>query len=86
MAAGVPAKASTMRCVICKHGETRPGQATLAFTRDGTTLVVKGVPADICVDCGEEYVDEATTARLLRTAEEAARAGVKVDVRDYVSA
>lgn len=75
-----------MRCVICKHGETRPGQATLAFTRDGTTLVVKGVPADICVDCGEEYVDVATTARLLSTAEEAARAGVKVDVRDYVSA
>ena len=75
-----------MECVICKHGETHPGRATLTFTRDGTTLVVKGVPADICANCGEEYVDEATTARLLRTAEEAARAGVKVDVRDYVSA
>ncbi|MBI3031634.1 MAG: type II toxin-antitoxin system MqsA family antitoxin [Candidatus Rokubacteria bacterium] len=55
-----------MKCVICKHGETRPGRATLTFTRDGTTLVVKGVPADICANCGEEYVDEATTARLLR--------------------
>ena len=74
-----------MKCVICKHGETHSGRATLSFMRDGTTLVVKGVAADICANCGEEYVDEATTARLLHEAEEAARAGVKADVRDYVS-
>ncbi len=74
-----------MKCVICKHGETRRGTATLTLVRDGTTLVVKGVPADVCANCGEEYVDEATTGRLLRMAEEAARAGIQVDVREYVS-
>jgi hypothetical protein len=47
-------------------------------------LVVKGVPADICANCGEEYVGEATTADLLRTAEEVSHAGVEVDVREYV--
>jgi hypothetical protein len=47
-------------------------------------LVIKGVPADVCANCGEEYVPEATTAYLLRTAEEVARAGVEVDVREYV--
>ena len=72
-----------MECMICKRGTTRPGTATLTFTRDGTTLVIKGVPADVCVNCGEEYVAEDTTARLLRTAEEAARSGVKMDVREY---
>lgn len=75
-----------MKCVICKHGETRPGAATLTLSRAGTTLVIKGVPASVCANCGEEYVDEATTARLLRTAEEAARAGVKVDIRKYTPA
>ncbi len=73
-----------MECVICKHGETRPGTATITLTRNSTVLVVKGVPADVCANCGEEYVGEATTAHLLRTAEEAARAGVEVDVREYV--
>lgn len=73
-----------MECVICKQGETRPGTATLTFTRDGTTLVIKGVPADVCANCGEEYVNEETTAHLRRTAEEAARAGVRMDVREYV--
>lgn len=75
-----------MKCVICKHGETRPGTTTITFERDGMTLVFKRVPARICQNCGEAYLDEATTARLLVTAEEAARAGVQVDVREYVAA
>jgi YgiT-type zinc finger domain-containing protein len=75
-----------MICVICKHGETRPGTATVTLEREDTTLVIKGVPAQVCANCGEEYVDEDTTARLLRTAEEAARTGVQVDVRQYAAA
>jgi len=75
-----------MKCVICKHGETRRAITTVTLTRDTTTVVIKGVPADVCDNCGEEYVDEATTARLLRIVEEAARAGVEVDVREYIAA
>ena len=86
MGTGVQAEAIEMKCVICKHGETRPGTATLTFTRDGATVVIKGAPASVCANCGEEYVDEATASRLLRTAEEASRAGVQVDVREYLAA
>lgn len=75
-----------MICVICKHGETRPGTATVTLEREDTTLVIKGVPAEVCTNCGEEYVDEDTTAHLLNTAEEAARTGVQVDVRQYAVA
>lgn len=75
-----------MKCVICKHSDTRPGTVTLTLTRAGTTLVIKGVPTSVCENCGEEYVDEATTARLLAIAKEAARAGVEVEIREYVAA
>jgi YgiT-type zinc finger domain-containing protein len=75
-----------MKCVICKLGETRPGKATVTLERNVTTLVIKNVPADICRNCGEEYVSSETTALLLRTAEEAAKSGVQVCVRDYVAA
>jgi len=75
-----------MKCIICKNGETKPGNATVTLEREGTTLVIKGVPADVCANCGEEYVDETITARLLKTAEEAARSGVEVDVREYIAA
>ncbi|MEW6579568.1 MAG: type II toxin-antitoxin system MqsA family antitoxin [Chloroflexota bacterium] len=75
-----------MRCVICKHGDTAPATTTVTLERGGMTLVFKNVPAQVCENCGEAYLDEATTARLLATAEEAARAGVQVDVREYVAA
>ncbi len=75
-----------MKCVICKQGETKVGKATITLERDGTTLVVKGVPANVCTNCGEEYVSEEITARLLKNAEEAVQAGVQVDVREYIAA
>ena len=75
-----------MKCPICRSGETKAGKATVTLERDGLTLVVRGVPAAVCANCGEEYVDEADTRRLMATAEDASRAGVKVDVREYVVA
>jgi YgiT-type zinc finger domain-containing protein len=75
-----------MKCVICKNGETRPGNATVTLEREGTTLVIKGVPADVCANCGEEYVDERITARLLKTAKEAAGSCAEVGVREYIAA
>jgi YgiT-type zinc finger domain-containing protein len=75
-----------MKCVICKQAETKPGKTTVTLERDGLTLVVKGVPASVCENCGEAYTDEKTTEQLLKTAEEASRTGVQVDVREYVAA
>lgn len=75
-----------MKCVVCRVGETWPGTATVTLERDGMTLVIKGVPARVCANCGEEYVDEEIAAQLLQGAEEAAQAGVQVDIREYVAA
>lgn len=75
-----------MKCVICKQATVRPGKATVTLERGGTTLVFKGVPARICPNCGEEYVDEKTTSRLLASAEQAVKSGVQVEVREYASA
>lgn len=75
-----------MKCVICKHGETSPGTATVTLERQGITVVFKSVPAAVCDNCGEEYVDDSTGARLLDTFEEALRAGIMVDVREYTAA
>jgi YgiT-type zinc finger domain-containing protein len=72
-----------MKCVICKHGETRAGKTTVTLERGGTTLVVKGVPAPICDNCGEAYVDEQIARQLLATTDEALRTGVQVDVREF---
>ena len=76
-------KGSIIKCVICKHGETHAGTTTVTLTRGSMTLVFRGVPAQVCDTCGEEYLDEATTTRLLEVAEEAGAAGAQVEVPEY---
>ncbi|MBV6437716.1 MAG: hypothetical protein DCC53_16915 [Chloroflexi bacterium] len=75
-----------MKCVICKQGDTQPGAVTVTLERGGTTLVFKNVPAQVCANCGEAYVDDDTTRQLLEAAEAALKAGVQVEVREFVAA
>ena len=75
-----------MICVICKHGETEPGVTTITLERGELTLVLKRVPARVCPNCGEAYVNDAIASRLLEDAEALAKAGAVVDVREYASA
>ena len=70
-------------CVICKTGELRPGTTTDAAQLDGLTIIVKGVPAEICSRCGEVYYDSVTTGRLLAIQRDAARRGVTLAMIDY---
>ena len=75
-----------MRCHICKHGTLAPAKVTVTLERQGATLVFRNVPAQVCNTCGEQYVDEKTTAHLLAQAQTAAQAGVQVEVRAYAAA
>jgi hypothetical protein len=49
-------------------------------------LVFKGVPARVCTNCGEEYVDGKITASLLKSAAAAARSGIQVEIRRFSAA
>ena len=75
-----------MKCPICRKGETTPGTATITLERGGLTLVVKSVPAEVCNNCGEEYVDETATAQLLAAADTEVHAGTEINVRHFQAA
>ncbi len=75
-----------MKCVICKKGSTKPGTTTVTFERGCLTMVVKCVPAQVCPNCGEAYISELVTAELLKDAEERAKTGAQVEIRQYVAA
>jgi YgiT-type zinc finger domain-containing protein len=74
-----------MQCAICKQGETHPGKATVTLERDGTTVILKGVPAMICENCGEYYLDPAMTERVLSLAEQAVTQGAEIEVRRFAA-
>jgi YgiT-type zinc finger domain-containing protein len=77
------AKETPVSCVVCHAGTTQPGTTTITFHREGRTVVINDVPAAICENCGEAYVDEGVTARVLELATEARESGVTVLVRDF---
>jgi len=73
-----------MKCVVCRHCETRPGTTTVTLGRDGLTLVVTAASAQVCANCGEDSVDDAVAREIMSMAEEISRTGAVVDVRRYV--
>jgi YgiT-type zinc finger domain-containing protein len=75
-----------MKCVVCRQADTVPGHTTVTLERGGLTAVFKGVPAQVCPNCGEDYVDEGVTRQLLKAAEETVRNGTQVEVRQFVAA
>jgi len=72
-----------MKCMICKHGETKQGTTTVTLEKGSSTIVFKEVPAQICDNCGEKYIDESTTKELLSKARNIVKNGVEIDIRKY---
>ena len=74
-----------MKCAICKNGETNLGTTTVTMTRGDATIVVKNVPAEICDNCGEYYLDDAISAKILSMAEEAIKQNHEVEVIQFAA-
>ena len=79
-------KDTKMKCVICKHGTTKKGTTTITLERNGATIVFKDVPAFVCDNCGEKYIDSTVTQKLLQKANELVQNGAVVDIRSFQSA
>ena len=69
-----------MNCVICKNGETYKGKTTVTLEREGSIVVIKGVSANICNNCGEYYLDDKTAGEMLQKANDAIKKGAEIEV------
>jgi len=74
-----------MQCVICKQGKTHPGQVTVTLTQGESTIIVKQVPAEVCENCGEYYLSEGVTAKLLDQARKDLESGAEVEITRFAS-
>lgn len=71
------------QCPMCPVGTLREGTTTITMERDGSTIVFKSVPADVCDTCGEAYLDEDVSARVYDQAAEAVESGVESEIRRW---
>ena len=69
-----------MQCIICKQGKTKSGTTTVTLQRGDSTIIIKDVPAEICENCGEYYLSETITERILKMAEDSIQKGTEVEI------
>jgi YgiT-type zinc finger domain-containing protein len=74
-----------MKCVICRQGDTALGEVTVTLQRDESVIIIKGVPAEVCRDCGEYYLDEAVASHVYEKAEESVRRHAEVEIFHYAA-
>lgn len=72
-----------MNCPICKFGEMNDGFTQVVLTRKTSTVIFRNVPAKICDNCGEYYLDEQTAAELYKRAENCFALGQEVAIFEY---
>jgi YgiT-type zinc finger domain-containing protein len=71
-----------MTCIVCRSGQTRPGRTTETYELGTVVVVVRGIPAEVCTQCGAAYTDSDTTRRLETLVERARQAGGVV-IQEY---
>ncbi len=49
-----------MKCLVCKHNRFKKGTTLLPIERGKAILLITEIPARVCANCGEPYLDEAT--------------------------
>ena len=74
-----------MQCFICRKGQTQAGLVTVTLQREDCLVILKQVPAEVCENCGEYYLNESVTEDVLKRAEEAVGKGAEVEIIKYAA-
>lgn len=75
-----------MKCPFCET-ELQEGKTTLTFQMEGNkVIVVKGVPALICEECGEESIGIKDSRVVEKLVKKAIEDGISMGFIEYKSA
>ena len=66
-------------CPLCGGSKT-PGKTTYTVDLGFGVIVVRNVPATVCSQCREEWIDADTARKLERLTEEARQKGHQVEI------
>jgi YgiT-type zinc finger domain-containing protein len=75
-----------MTCLICKTGVMKDGFTNVVLSKGSATVVFKNVPARICDDCGEYWLDEAVADDLYRRSNQMFESGQELAVSSFAVA
>jgi len=73
-----------VRCVFCK-GEMREGEVNVPVDLEDRFILITGVPALICQECGEYFVSDEVMKRLESIVEEAKSRNVEIEILRFAA-
>lgn len=73
-----------MVCVMCK-GDLTEGTISYSADHNSQFLLIRKVPALICSQCGEFFLDDETLARIEQVIESAKKTNVEIEVLKFAA-
>lgn len=77
---GSDLKKNKMECTLCNAGKTEKGKVTVTLERNGSIVLIKDVPAEVCTNCGHYYLSEEITRLVMEKGNEAIASGAELEV------
>lgn len=74
-----------MRCPACKS-EMEDGLTELVFKRNRSVIVIEGIPAVVCKQCGEASIDLNSSQTAYELAEREMKRGVSLEFCKFKAA
>ncbi len=71
-----------MDCFICK-GKLEEKKVNYIADLEDTIIIIKGVPAKVCTQCGEQYFDDETTENIERIVNQLKQVPIEVSIVNY---
>ncbi len=70
-------------CVFCKTGEIKKSTTTHVVNYKDCLIIIKNVPCDECVQCGEIFISDDVVIRLEKIVDSAKKMMQEISVLDY---
>lgn len=71
-----------MSCFMCK-GELEKKKVSYLVDLGKTIIIIKGVPAKVCKQCGEQYFDDETSENIEKIVEQLKDLEAEVTIINY---
>jgi len=73
-----------MLCVLCK-GEMKSGKVNFPVDEEDNFILIKGVPAEICEQCGEVFLKDDVAAAIEEIAKTAKATNVEFEILRFAA-
>ena len=70
------------KCPVC-GGKRKNGKTTFTAEFGSGVVVVRNVPATVCTQCGEDWLNDAIAKRLEAMVTQAKKSGRQIEVTDF---